>query len=196
MKKENKISLIFVVGIIIVFGFIILNGVAPKDYNIKDDEILEEEANKNLEDKEFDKYIELNDIVKTFKKDNLELKFVGTQIMDNFYNYTLEIILNGKIVDSKIFGNIYNKIIWSSNHASSFRVMRLDNYYIFISSVEKEVDGSYVLILDNDGNVLKTFEDIYINVDKENLKLETSDCITEEVDEICKKTTYKLKELK
>lgn len=131
---------------------------------------------------------------------NLSLSFIGVKIEDIYYEtryqYTLDILVNGKKINSNIFSNKNNKVIWSSNYAASFKVLELDNYYIITSFIAKQNDGSYVLILNKDGKVLKTFDDVGIKIDESNLSIEVTDCFVSNDVIQCPSQTYKLSELK
>jgi len=144
--------------------------------------------------------INLDEIKESYTYGDLKLIFTGDKSSlingEEKYEYTLDISLNGKKIDSSIFGNKNNKVIWSSNHAASFRVVDIDNYYILVSSIIMQNDGSYVLIIDKKGNVLKTFNDVDITIDEVKLEVEVTDCKSYDVDPDCSTNRYKLSKLK
>ena len=145
--------------------------------------------------------ISLDEIKESYTYGDLKLIFTGDKSSlindeEGSYEYTLDISLNGKKIDSSIFGNKNNKVIWSSNHAASFRVVDIDNYYILVSSIGKQNDGSYILIIDKKGNFIKKFEDVDITINEEKLEIEITDCKSYDVDADCSLNKYKLSELK
>lgn len=130
----------------------------------------------------------------------LSLNFVGVKTertdYETMYQYTLDILVNGKKIDSNIFSNKNNKVIWSSNYAAGFNVLELDNYYILTSFIAKQNDGSYVLIIDKSGKIIKTFDDVGIQIDEDNKEIKVTDCLSNNVEASCFSHTYKLSELK
>ena len=142
-------------------------------------------------DKEKEK-IKINDLILDFNG----VKTGETDYQMVQYQYTLDISLNGKKIDALIFSNKDDKVIWFSNCAAYFEVYQLDNYYILKSVIAKQNDGSYVLIIDKDGKILKTFNDVAIKIDDRNLSVEVTDCVSNDVLANCSSHTYKLSELK
>ena len=86
-----------------------------------------------------------------------------------------------------------NKVIWSSNYAASFKIVNIDDYYILISSIAVQNGGEYVLVMDKEGNVVKTFENVLIVIDKNNSELKVTDCKSISLTSICPSKTYSLK---
>lgn len=112
------------------------------------------------------------------------------------YKYILDMTMDGKKIESDIFKNKNNRVIWSSNCAASFEVLELDNYYILKSSIAVQTGGSYILVMDKEGNVLKSFEDVMIKIDESNLSIDVTDCASVELLQQCPVQTYKLADLK
>lgn len=144
-----------------------------------------------------DNNVKLEQLNEKFTNNELTLKFIGEQTneIENGYKYVLEIYIDNKQVDSKIFNNTANKLIWSTNYASKFRVLTINNYYIFISSVAKQVNGDYVLILNKNGEFVRSFEDVDIIMDKQNLEFDIRECPLDISNQSCTQTTYKILDL-
>lgn len=132
--------------------------------------------------------------------DKLTLNFKGVKTGDinneDSYQYTLDVVLGGKNIDSSIFGNKDKKIIWSSNYAALFKVVDIDNYYVLISHIAKQNDGSYVLVIDKEGNIVKTFEDVSVVINKEKLELKITDCESNNMTSKCPLNVYSLRDFK
>lgn len=123
---------------------------------------------------------------------NLKIVFNGTKSnkQENGYEYVLNISVKDKLISSNIFTNANDKVVYSSNFAASFKIYKIDSYYFLISSVAKQNDGDYVLIIDESGKIIKSFKDVRINIDEENKKYTITDCLTNNIAEECKKTNY------
>ena len=109
------------------------------------------------------------------------------------YRYTAKIFVDGKLVENTLFGSVDNKLIWSNNYAANFKVVRVDTVYFIISSISKQQDGDYILVVNNNGEIINSFPDVTIIIDKDNKTFDISDCVTGAVDEECIKTTYSIK---
>lgn len=122
---------------------------------------------------------------------SLYIDFIGKQTETDMYEYIANIYFNGVLVENNLFNNTNKKSIWSSNYAANFKVEKVNNLYFIISSIAKQQDGDYILIL-NDGKVVDTFTDVKILLDKENKLFEISDCTTSNTDEACTKSSYNI----
>jgi hypothetical protein len=132
---------------------------------------------------------------------DLVLNFIGEKTgeasnNESAYKYILDMTMDGKKIESDIFKNKNNRVIWSSNCAALFEVLELDNYYILKSSIAVQTGGSYILVMDKEGNVLKSFEDVMIKIDESNLSIDVTDCASVELLQQCPVQTYKLTDLK
>ncbi len=170
------------------------NEIFVADLNVINDKIV---ITDNIQLDFSDNNVKLAQLNEKFTNNELTLNFIGEQTNDieNGYKYVLEIFIDNKQVDSKIFNDTTNKIIWSTNYASNFRVLTINNYYIFISSIAKQVNGDYVLILNKNGEFVRSFEDVDIFMDKQNLEFEIKECPLDSSDQACTKTTYKILDL-
>ena len=69
--------------------------------------------------------------------------------------------LNGETLDNKtLFENKNDKVIWSESYSASFEVYLLNNYYVLISRIGKQINGSYILVLDKKGKVVNSYKDV------------------------------------
>ena len=81
---------------------------------------------------------------------------------------------------------------WMSHWWNIFFIF-FNNYYILISSIAVQNGGEYVLVMDKEGNVVKTFENVLIVIDKNNSELKVTDCKSISLTSICPSKTYSLK---
>lgn len=71
----------------------------------------------------------------------------------------------------------------------------VDNYYVLVSSVAKQCDGDYVLIIDKDGNTIKTYTDVDFSIEKTVIPIVDYDVCTTD-NSLLKNEELDLKDLK
>ena len=132
----------------------------------------------------------------TYVFDKLTLNFNGikTGSINNrdSYRYTLDILLDDKKIETNLFTNKDNRVIWSKDYAASFKFVDVGDYYILVSFIAKQNDGNYVLVMDKEGNIVRTFEDVSIVIDKKNLELKVTDCESDSITSSCSSKVYSL----
>lgn len=127
--------------------------------------------------------VKLNDEKLTYElNSNLKIDFIGTfdgrvnEFDDNsdpIYRYKANVILNGTVVNSTFFDG---SNIWSDNQLGAFRIYEFGNYYILESSnTGALLDGTYLLIMNKEGKILKTHSDIMFSYDKNTLDITITD---------------------
>ena len=79
---------------------------------------------------------------------------------NEYYQYNLDILFNNKKIDSNIFSDVNKKVLWSKTYAASFMVKKVNNYYLLKSMLGKQVNGEYIIVLDNNGNIVNSFSDV------------------------------------
>jgi hypothetical protein len=86
------------------------------------------------------------------------MKLTGI-LTDEGYKYSGVITYKDQIIEQSFFdgSNIY-----SYKLTGTFTVYKTQDVYIVVSSIVKQCGGSYVLIMDNTGNVLTTYSDVNI----------------------------------
>lgn len=117
--------------------------------------------------------------------DNLKITFEGTERESGYYTYIAKVYLNNKLIPTNIFDNKSEKVIWSENHAARFKVEKINNVYFIISSIAKQNDGDYVLIINKDGKIIATASDVSIHIDESNKSFTIEDCKDIMVDAEC-----------
>ena len=115
--------------------------------------------------------------------DKLTLNFNGYKTTDiDGYTYTLDILFNNnnKINNNSIFENENKRVIWSNNFSASLQVIKINNKYIIDSYIAEQANGHYLLILDENGKLIKSFEDISYDILYDKLELQARKCIAME----------------
>lgn len=133
----------------------------------------------------------------TFKFNNLTLDFYGEDAsketgVKGSYKYVLALNLDGVEIDSNIYKEPFKRVINSSNLASNFTIYAVDNLYILKSTTGAQRDGEYALFIDKDGNFVESFEDVSVKIDVSKKTVDYENCITDKVDEVCRKASYKI----
>lgn len=149
------------------------------------------------------KQINLSKEEEAVKINDLTLKFYGedassTTEVNNSFKYVLKLDLNGIEISSNIFSNPMLRTINSDNLSSTFNVYSIDDLYILKSSTGAQKEGDYVLVIDNEGNFIRSMEDADVKIDAKAKTLNLVNCLTLKEDEDCFKANYKIsgKELK
>lgn len=178
IKKKSPIIPIFLLILsigLIACGILLLSTeeATPSSSNTEKEEV--EEQTTNVKSIELTK--ENEELV---VDDNLTIKFIGTKdpTMENAYQYKAEIYLNNELIDNNFFTG---KNIYSTNYGATFDVTKIEDNYIIKSFIAKHCNGSFVLVLTKDKNLL-SYDDVLISID-ENQKQYTitkcSDCMNE-----------------
>ena len=178
--------------------------ISKEDFSAKYKDTCTEELKTDNEEYKSDdsvKTIELKSANETLEVDNiLNISFAGTKQEESngdqqYYEYVAKIAVNGKEVDSKIYNNENDKVIWSENYASRFKVTKVNNVYILDSYVAKQNDGHYVLIISSDGKVLDSYYDVSFMLDYDSKKYVVTDCNSDgQIDEECPSKEYNILE--
>ena len=136
----------------------------PEELPSKEEE-KEEEEEKQVKVAEI-KYDLKNKNEEFVVDDNLTIKFVGTkeEYGTDMYSYNADIYLNGKNIETKLFNVVDNRVIYSANHNAEFFVEKIDNVYVIVSRVVKHNDGTYAVIMNTDGEVLREFNDVTLTI--------------------------------
>ena len=112
---------------------------------------------------------------------------------EEHYRYTAQVFVNGQEIDSKIFNNENDRVIWSENYAASFKVIKVNNVYLLDSYIAKQFDGHYILIINSAGEALASYYDVGFKFDKDNKKYIIEDCgIQEQENNTCSKKEYEI----
>ncbi len=132
-----------------------------------------------------------------FKFNNLLLDFYGEDAsketgVKGSYKYVLALNLGGVEINSNIYSDPFKRVINSSNLASTFTIYAVDNLYILKSTTGAQRDGEYVLFFDKEGNFVESFEDVSVKIDVANKTINYENCITDKVDEDCRKVNYRV----
>ncbi len=146
----------------------IVNG---KDDDCLDDDVCELEEPVDdfkkmaikLENKE--ERFEVNDDLTLSFDGELEKKIDEDE--EDAYMYTLKINMNGEDVDSKVFGDSKNRRIYSSNMASSFQVLKMGDLYFFVSMIAAQCDGHTVLVIDEFGHYVNSYDSVGFDANEE-----------------------------
>lgn len=205
--KKNVIIIILSILVLGLSGFIIYDKVIDKDTK-------EETSTKNditnIEPSENNNTTEPESVVTTethygtfylYKENeqvkidnNLTIEFSGNESYSNMYEYVAKVLLNGKEVENSLFTNAVNRVIWSYDYTGSFRVEKIDNVYILISSIASQFNGNYVLIFNTEGTVLATYNDVSFMLDDAEKEFSVCKYTTHRIDEECSKDVYKISE--
>ena len=147
--------------------------------NVENNDVIisDDEDDTNAQENEKYKNITLSKENESFDYDKLHLEFNGvpTEEGDGYFNYVLNIKYDGKNINSSFFNDKENYRIWSSNMAANFKVYKIDNIYILISSIAKQCFCDEIMIINTDGDVLKTFTTAEFSIDGQNIVIKTSD---------------------
>lgn len=121
--------------------------------------------------------IELAKEKESFDLDKLHLDFDGVthKTDEGHYQYVLNIKYDDKSIDSTFFNDKNNYRIWSHNMAANFKVYKIENVYILVSSIAKQCFCDEVMIFNTNGDVLKTFASSDFDIDGSSIKIRTSD---------------------
>ena len=202
MDKKNIIIVILSMLVIGLGGFIVYDKV------INNDNKQESSTNNNVEPTPVD--VDTPDVVEVethygtsylyneteqIKADNsLSIEFNGTSENAGMYEYVAKVLLNGKEVENSLFTNAVNRVIWSYDYTGGFRVEKIDNVYILISSIASQFNGNYVLIFNTEGTVLATYNDVSFMLDDAEKEFSVCKYTTHRIDEVCSKDVYTISE--
>lgn len=114
--------------------------------------------------------------------DKLTLNFNGYKTTDiDGYTYTLDILFNNnKMNNNSIFEKENKRVIWSSNFSASLTVFKINNKYLIDSYIAKQANGHYLAVLDENGKLIKSFEDVSYDILYDKLELQARKCIAME----------------
>ena len=146
-----------------------------KDYNYTDDVGENTNSNENTypdndieSNLNINKNIELkNSYEELIVDDNLKIIFTGTLVREDefsdegYYEYIANIYLNNKLLKTNFFDNQNDKVIWSENYASNFKIIKVNNVYFLDSYIAKQVDGHYILVFNEDDDILASYYDLH-----------------------------------
>ena len=132
-----------------------------------------------------------------FKINDLTLKFFGEDVsketnVDKSYKYVLSIDLNGVQISSNIYSNPDKRIINSTNLNSTFTLYAIEDIYVLKSTTGAKKDGENILVIDKSGNFIENFEDISANVSVKDKKINYTNCITDDENEVCDTRVYEI----
>ena len=132
-----------------------------------------------------------------FKINNLTLKFFGEDVsketnVEKSYKYVLSIDLNGVGISSNIYSNPDKRIINSTNLNSTFTLYAIEDIYVLKSTTGAKKDGENILVIDKSGNFIESFEDISANVSVKDKKINYTNCITDDENEVCDTRVYEI----
>lgn len=208
MDKKNIIIVILSVLVIGLGGFIVYDKVINNDNKQESSTNNNATPTKNEVDTPVD--VDNPDVVEVethygtsylyneteqIKADNsLSIEFNGTSENAGMYEYVAKVLLNGKEVENSLFTNAVNRVIWSYDYTGSFRVEKIDNVYILISSIASQFNGNYVLIFNTEGTVLATYNDVSFILDDAEKEFSVCKYTTHRIDEECSKDVYKISE--
>lgn len=189
--KKNKITIILIViAIIIIATICILFGKNDNNTDINapiinigdqnndlNNDINEENDDVNNEEEEEEinyQKVELNKKKETYEFDKLHLEFTGTPTGEDYFKYLLNIKYNGKKIESTFFNDNKNYRIYSSEMAADFRIYKIEDVYVLVSSIARQCLGSEAIVFNTDGKVLKTFAMAEISVEDNIINVSTS----------------------
>lgn len=199
-KLENeKISGLklssYIIGGIVIISFVItmisLNIKSKDENNSNNSNLQQNESVENTNPSKFDRtIIKLSEETETSNiDDNLKIEFTRDPMQEAIYS--ANIILNGNNINSSLFdGNV-----WAEDYTGIFNVYDVDNYYVLVSSVAKQCDGDYVLIIDKNGNTIKTYTDVDFSIEKTVISIVDYDVCTTD-NSSSKNEEFDLKDLK
>ena len=84
------------------------------------------------------------------------LKFIGSPIseVEDKYKYVAEITLNDKKINTGLFEDTNEKVIYSKDFAAQFNVKKINNLYVLQSIIGSQFGGTYFVVLNQNGDVL------------------------------------------
>ena len=113
----------------------------------------------------------------------LHLEFKGFKKSNgDFYNYTLAIKYDGKIINNTLFNNEKIPMINSNNMAASFKVYKIEGVFVLVSNRGAQCFPNAVLIINAAGKVLKEYSNVDIEINEKKLTIvvpATSSCMEE-----------------
>ena len=199
-QKNNKGVIVLLIVIIVILsvlcillatGTISFNSMSANDNpatednnangenNIKNDDVIDSDDENDASTQENAKYktVTLSKENESFDLDKLHLDFSGTHTKegDEYFNYVLNIKYDDKNINSSFFSDKENYRIWSSNMAAEFKVYKIDNMYILVSSIAKQCFCDEIMFFNANGNVLKTFTTAEFSINEQNIVIRTSD---------------------
>ena len=146
------------------------------DYNngivTETEESEENEENNNIENTKYEvKLVRSNE---TIDFDKLKLNFIGYKDLTyDYYNYTLYIYFDRKEVENSIFNDTNNLVI-SSKLTPSFFIYKVGEVYILYSFNGHQCVGYYVLILNSNGEIIKSFSNVGFSLNKDIISISES----------------------
>ena len=123
------------------------------------------------------KILELSKENESFDINLLHLDFYGVKMEDSedYYRYTARIFYNNKEINNNFFNDINHYRIWSHNMSADFKVYQMENVYVLVSFIAKQCFENEVMIINTNGDVLKTFSETNIDFDDSVITIRTSD---------------------
>lgn len=208
MENSEKKSVLVPILLIIIAILVVLCVLFATDiisFKVKD---IEESKPEIVEDNKHDENKILNPLVIELKKENesynfdklhFDFKGYSTDDGDEYYKYLLDIKLNEKEIDDTFFKDEDNFRIWSSNMAANFKVYKIENVYVLVSFIAKQCFYDEIMIINTNGEVLKTFTNASFDLDNNTnlLKISTSDdgmCMGKNYEKHVSNYTYSVKD--
>ena len=199
-KKKGGTNIWLAIVIYLIFAIIssALNPNVANLDNFKQNANLKEEqedSNSNTRPSNFDRtIIKLSEPTEMIDIDNdLKIEFISNKInSEDITLYKANIYLKENNINNLFFDG---SNIWSEDFTGIFNVYDVDNYYILVSSVAKQCDGDYVLIIDKDGATIKTYTDVKFDIQKTVVSIEDNDICSID-NSSSKKEEFDLKNLK
>ena len=126
---------------------------STKEYNI----ITDKDTKPDDGISSFDKSYSLSEIEESYSIiDSLLIKFIGSPIseVEDKYKYVAEITLNDKKINTGLFEDTNEKVIYSKDFAAQFNVKKINNLYVLQSIIGSQFGGTYFVVLNQNGDVL------------------------------------------
>ena len=128
------------------------------DNSTKEDNIItDKDTNPDDGISSFDKSYRLSEIEESYSIiDSLLIKFIGSPIseVEDKYKYVAEITLNDKKINTGLFEDTNEKVIYSKDFAAQFNVKKINNLYVLQSIIGSQFGGTYFVVLNQNGDVL------------------------------------------
>lgn len=134
-----------------------LENITDDDSTKEDNIITDKDTNPDDGISSFDKSYSLSEIEESYSIiDSLLIKFIGSPIseVEDKYKYVAEITLNDKKINTGLFEDTNEKVIYSKDFAAQFNVKKINNLYVLQSIIGAQFGGTYFVVLNQNGDVL------------------------------------------
>lgn len=184
------IIMFFLIGILCYKSYLQYNKLSnPDAIQVKVNDKSKVETNDQILGERLEKIYTLNGLNESVNFDSkLSIKFEGKEF-DYGYKYNATIYVDNKEVKDTLFKN-YN--IHSEQFAASFKIVKIRNVYFLISETGMQCDGEYVLILKDDGTIIKSFDDVFIYISDDNESYKVTECDGCDIGSTCSEETYNI----